>query len=179
MIDSGVVSIAGQTTFTGLTTVGGGTMTVSGQLLSRVQVATASGATGVVIVNGGKIIPTSGTDPSIQLGISANTQGALIVNSGTITTSNELWLATTDGGFGGMVQNGGIVTLGSWLALGRGGGQGIYTQTGGTLNVNGGNLTVGSFGGDLTRLHAVVTFAGGVANMTNKSSSPANKPAAS
>ena len=169
VIDSGVVSIAGQTTFTGLTTIGGGTMTVSGQLLSRVQIATASGATGVMIVNGGKVIPSSGTNPSIQIGISANTQGALILNSGTITLPAELWLSTVDGGFGGLVQSGGVLTTGSWLALGRGGGQGIYTQTGGTLNVNGGNLTVGSFGGDITRLHAVVTFAGGVANMNGNS----------
>jgi len=65
-------------------------------------------------------------------------------SASTINTSGAL---SVDGGYGVMNMTGGSVTVGSWLALGRGGGVGVMNNnSGGTLTVNANNATIGSFG---------------------------------
>ena len=119
----------------------------------------------------GSIIPASNvTNPSTQVGGTAGQQGALNVSAGATLTGigQETWLATADGGYGVINNNGGTVNVGSWFALARGGGQGVYNQSGGSLTVTGNPFTIGSFGGSTTDLHGVVNISGGTVTTVNQ-----------
>jgi autotransporter-associated beta strand protein len=140
----GTLTLTGTNTYTGGTNVFGGTL---------------------VVTNTGSITGAA-PNPGVQVGGTSGVVGAL-VNSGTISNTSEIWLATADGGYGGMTINGGSVTVGSWLALARGGGNAVLNVNGGTLSVTGANMTLGSFGGSTTDLHAVATFNAGSINVTN------------
>jgi autotransporter-associated beta strand protein len=140
----GTLTLTGSNTYTGATNVSGGTLVVTN----------TGSLTGAV------------TNPGVLVGGTSGVVGAL-VNSGTISDSAEMWLATADGGYGALTVNGGSVTTGSWLALARGGGNAVLNVNGGTLAVTGANMTLGSFGGSTTDLHAVATFNAGTINVTN------------
>jgi autotransporter-associated beta strand protein len=181
-LGTGAVTLGGNTTVT--TTAN--TLTVGGAIgdgghgfaltkagLGTLTLTGTSTYTGGTNVSGGTVVVTSTgsltgsvNNPGVQIGGTSGVVGAL-VNSGTITDSQEMWLATADGGYGALTLTTGTITVGSWLALARGGGNAVLNVNGGTLNVTGANMTLGSFGGSTTDLHAVATFNAGSINVTN------------
>ncbi|MGC4014736.1 MAG: autotransporter-associated beta strand repeat-containing protein [Luteolibacter sp.] len=146
----------------GLSKAGAGTLTLSGAN-SLGDLLTAGG--GVVNVTGSMNL-TRTTAPSVQA-----VNGAVRVGSGaSLTTTSELWLANADGNYGALTIDGGNVTIGSWMAFGRGGGNGVLNHNNGTLNVTTNNLSLGSTGGSTVAgvLHGVATLSGSsVTNTTN------------
>ena len=175
---SGSLQDGGAGGLLGLRKRGTGTLTLSG---SNAYSSTTTLESGAIVVNGGssslpgnlligtatttaRFIMNSGTvnGGMTQIGGAANVSGAFLMTGGALSTGgNELWLATADGGYGYMNLSGGSVTVGNWLALGRGGGQGVLDVSGtANLSITANNLTIGSFGGSGTDVHGVVTVSG-------------------
>jgi len=86
-----------------------------------------------------------------------------IVPGSTLNTAGELWLSAAGGAKGTMNVTGGVVTIGSWLAVGRGGTGGVLNVSGGSLNVASNNLTIASFAGN----QGQVNVSGGTVNAVN------------
>ena len=175
---------AGTLTLSGNNTLSNGINVNGGQLLLTGTVSPAStGTIGLntvsstiapmpilTLANGSTLNSPKNTAPSLQVGAGTGGDGVLRVNAGsTLNAASELWLATAEGGYGAMDMAGGTVNVGSWLALGRGGGQGILNQSGGSITVQTNNLTVGSFGGAAGNgvVHGQVNLTGGTLSTVN------------
>ena len=160
---TGTLTLSGSNAYSSTTTLENGTVVITGSnsLAGPVLVGTTTTSTAKLVMTGGSLNASLGTAPTIQIGGANNVSGAFLMSGGTLTTGSELWLATADGGYGYMNMSGGTATVGSWLALGRGGGQGVLDVSGtSNLTVTGANLTIGSFGGSGTDIHGVVTVSG-------------------
>ena len=160
---TGTLTLSGSNTYSSTTTLENGTVVISGSngLAGPVLVGTTTTSTAKLVMTGGSVNATLGTAPTIQIGGATNVTGAFQMSGGTLSTASEIWLATADGGYGYMNMSGGTATVGSWLALGRGGGQGVLDVSGSaSLSVTGNNLTIGSFGGSTGDIHGVVTVSG-------------------
>jgi autotransporter-associated beta strand protein len=194
----GNLTLSGSNTLSDTITVAGGNLIVTGSISPAIT-ATANGLVNVGTVNGGNgsitttnqngILTLNGgtmnvpknNAPSVQVGAgggtTAPTAGALRVLPGsTLSSTSELWLATGDGGYGVMDVSGGTVGIGSWFALGRGGGQGVVNQSGGALSVTSNALTIGSFGGSTANgvVHALYNLTGGTLTSTGDAGAARN-----
>jgi autotransporter-associated beta strand protein len=109
-----------------------------------------SGAGALYQIGNGTLTLAASTDAAGFVNIGANTGNAAVLNlsSGTLTTSGQLWLSSASGAKGTMNMSGGLVNVGSWLAVGRGGDGGLANISGGSLNVATNNLTIASFAGN-------------------------------
>ena len=175
---AGTLTLSGASTFSNGFTVTNGQLVLTGSINPAASgttpgVYTVSGnstpAAILTLGTGSTLVSTLTNAPNVQVGAGIGTAGFLRVNSGsTLTTASELWLATGDGGYGAMDMTGGTVGIGSWLALGRGGGQGVLNQSGGSITVSGNPLTIGSFGGaiDPGIVHGLVNVSGGTLTAT-------------
>ncbi|MFD0894631.1 autotransporter-associated beta strand repeat-containing protein [Luteolibacter ambystomatis] len=147
---AGKLTLTGNSSMGDQVTVNGGLLNVTGSLsLSKTVVPTALAAGG-----------------GIRVGTGA-----------TLGSAGEVWLSNVENTYGSLNIDGGTVNVGSWLAFGRGGGNGLLTHNGGTLNISTNNLTLGSFGGAATgtidTLHGVATFRG--SSVTDLSATAANQ----
>ena len=113
-----------------------------------------------LLIAGGTVNATSTTVPSVLVGSLASANGSVMMSSGTLATKTELWLSDVQGAYGSLTINGGNATIGSWLAVARGGGTGILNVNGGSLTVSTNNLTIGTVAGG-TNQNAVATLTGG------------------
>ncbi|MGN6370263.1 MAG: autotransporter-associated beta strand repeat-containing protein, partial [Phycisphaerae bacterium] len=156
---TGTLTLSGTNSYTSTTTVesGGLVITGSNSLPGNLVVGTAT-TTATVYMKPG----SSDAGGFVQIGGGNSVSGAFVMTGGTLSTgTSEFWLATADGGYGYMNMSGGSVTVGNWMALGRGGGQGVMDVSGNaTLSITANNLTIGSFGGSTTDIHGVVTVSG-------------------
>src|SRR5258707_11688965 len=105
-------------------------------------------------INGGVINKDDGGNPFLVADGNWNGAGARtgIVNqiAGTVNCSSELWFGQTSGGSGFYDFSGGSMNLHNWLAVGRSGGNGKVTMTGGTFTKDGnGNFIIGTGGGSI------------------------------
>ncbi len=161
-LGNGALTFTGASTYNGVTTVNGGSLnlnaggSITEGTASIVNVASAAG-NATLAISGGTLNANKNSAPSLQAGTSAGANGVITLNSGTLSLANELWLGSVSGGYGAFTINGGTVTVGSWLALARGGGTGLLNVNGGALTISANNLTIGS----LTSGNGVATFAGG------------------
>ncbi|HZZ26917.1 MAG TPA: autotransporter-associated beta strand repeat-containing protein [Pirellulales bacterium] len=172
---AGSLTLSGVNTLSGAITVAGGQMILTGTIQSSNNSGTANGPVnigtnaigqnGILTVQNGTLIVPKNNAPSIQVGGGPNTAGVLQVNgaSANVQTTSELWLSTADSGYGSMDITNGSVTVGSWLAVARGGGVGLINMSGGTLNLNANALTIGSLGGATGDgiVHGQVNLTGG------------------
>ncbi|RYD19966.1 MAG: hypothetical protein EOP88_16920 [Verrucomicrobiaceae bacterium] len=119
-------------------------------------VGSTAAANGVLVIDGATVNYnncSAGTDApfraSLNVGTNATGAGALRVNSGSLTLYRQLALGTVSGGFGGYLQTGGSASMGGFLALGLGTGQGVYTQNGGTMTMTAAPVTNGAGAGSV------------------------------
>ncbi len=112
------------------------------------------GGSAVVNMSGGVFNKTGGGNFNLgdDAGVASFTSGTLNQSGGIITDNNEMWVGQDGNGNGVYNMSGGQLTVGSWLAVGRAGGTGVVTMTGGTINKigSGTNIIVGSLGGNGT-----------------------------
>ncbi len=168
-VGSGTLTLSGGNEYTGTTNVTSGTLNVSGALnvnnnnnAGILTVGDTSGSTGVLNITG-TVNATHTSAPSVNIGNNSGAVGIVNVNGGTLNTSSEVWVSSASGASGTLNINAGQVTVGSWLAVGRGGSDGNLVVSGGTLNVNNQPLTIASFAADV----GSVTVTGGVVNSSN------------
>ena len=170
-IGSNTVTLSGSNNFTGSTTVqqGGLTIEATGQLRGYPQLIVANGSNNAVFTLDGIMADVS----SPRIG-NATGAGVVLVNGGTMNSSGEMWLGTspTNDAFGALIINGGTVSSDSWVALGRGtvsgsaSSRGLILVNGGTLNVNGGNLSIGATALNRNAM-SVMAVSSGTVNVTN------------
>ena len=178
---------AGTLTLSGNSTLSNGLNVNSGQvILSGTIMPQAAGAAAGIDTVSGNTAPTAiltlasggslnsprpaANAPGLQMGTGAGQVGVVRVNPGsTLNLASEIFLATVDGGYGAMDITGGTANVGSWMALGRGGGQGVVNQSGGSVTVLTNQLTIGSFGGttDPGIVHGLYNISGGSVTTTN------------
>ncbi|MEK7951076.1 beta strand repeat-containing protein [Luteolibacter soli] len=93
-------------------------------------------------------------------------KGKLTVNGATavLNSNGELWAGQGTGANGQIVLNAGTINVNSWVAIGRGGGTGDLTMTGGTITkTGGGNFIVGASGpGTMTQSGGLVDIQNGL-----------------
>lgn len=99
--------------------------------------------------------------PSLTAGDLGGT-GAVVQGGGSVNLSTgEVWIGQATGSTGSYTLNGGGLTVNNWLAVGRSGGAGTLTITGGAIAKKGaGNLVLGSLGG-----RGVVNQSGGLVDV--------------
>ena len=176
---TGILTLSGNSTYTGQTTVSNGIVDVTGVInnanaanVGQVLVGNAANSAELLIA-GGTVNATSTTVPSVLVGSLANANGSVIMSSGTLATTSELWLSDVQGAYGSLTINGGAATVGSWLALAHGGGTGILNVNGGSLTVSTNNLTIGTIAAG-TNQSTVATLTGGNTSTTNTGANQGN-----
>ena len=114
------------------------------------------GGTGVLNIAGNVMFSVTGSGTTDAVGIGDSTVGAgiyttygtLTMNGGTLNAYNQFWVSNGSLGNGVFNLGGGVVNVNNWIAVGRNGGSGTFTMTGGTINkTGGGNIIVDSLGG--------------------------------
>lgn len=121
--------------------LGGGSLSVGGQLYvggdgTGIAGGTANFNTTGTISMGGHFIVGNGNGPG----------GTVNLDGGNVTVGNESWIGqgitggpTGTRGKGVLKMGGGTLTSNNWVAIGREGGDGTVTMTGGTWNKTGSN----------------------------------------
>lgn len=108
-----------------------------------------NGGNGTVNVNGGSLTKTGGGNFIVaDAGTDEITTGLVAQTGGAVSTGeSEFWLANNAKATGTYTISNGTLSVGNWLAVGRGG-KGTLTQTGGTVTkTGGGSVSIGNFDG--------------------------------
>jgi hypothetical protein len=116
-------------------TLNAGTLSVSNWI-----VVARGGSTGKLTVSGGSLVKSGGghflvTDASGADGTFVLSGGTVAVNTG------ELWVGHNFG-TGRFEMSGGSMSIGNWVAIGRGGGNGTMNFTGGTFTKTGNGVFI-------------------------------------
>ncbi|MBQ6617007.1 MAG: autotransporter-associated beta strand repeat-containing protein [Thermoguttaceae bacterium] len=142
---SGTMTISGANTYTGTTTVSGGTLNMTGSKFNS-RLIIGNGAAAVIDAgeNGVVNMDANGYGNSVMIGNGST--GTLIINSGNITVRNttdhdykgSIQLGTNGNGKGVLTINGGSMQVDGRILMGAN-----ANAIEGTLNINGGSLTLG------------------------------------
>lgn len=98
-----------------------------------------SGGSGLMNMTGGTVTKTG--DGNFIVG--DNATGVLNQSAGTISVNNEAWVGQGGSGVGTYNLSGtGILNVNSWIAIGRAGGNGTLSMTGGAINKTGGGVFI-------------------------------------
>ena len=142
-LGAGTLTLSGSSSYTGGTTVSGGTLDVTaGGAIAHSSAALAIGTTtgtGAVVVSGGSISVGDAT-----LGRDASSAGTLTMTSGSFHSTGMLLVGSGAGATGTLDILGGAVTTRD-AAIGSGSSSGVATVSGGTWT-NTGNLSLGNSG---------------------------------
>jgi autotransporter-associated beta strand protein len=178
---NGTLTLGGNNTYTGTTTVNAGTANISGAINSAntassaaVLVATTASTKAVMNISG-TVNDNSGF---LRLGTTDGASGVINVNGGTLNTSSEIQLGAADtaqSGFGAIVVNSGMVNSGSWIAIGRANtansmSRGEFINNGGTVSVLANHFEIGSYQNYPTN-YCVATLTGGTTRIGISSTS--------
>ena len=164
----GYTWLAGANSLGAIRATGPGTLAVTGGTTSTsnsglVSVGDTTGDNAVLNVTAGVLNANKTSIPSIVIGSANIATGTMTISGGTVNAAGEVWVSSTTGATGTLNVSGGTLNSGSWLAIGRGGDNGNLNVTGGYVNVNGSNLTIASFGGNVGQ----ATISGGTVTTVN------------
>ncbi|MGA2257318.1 MAG: autotransporter-associated beta strand repeat-containing protein, partial [Thermoguttaceae bacterium] len=163
----GTMLLSANNTYTGPTTVNGGSLILTGAISSgagsQVTVAAASGQSASLTINGGMLNANKTGAPSLLVGTISGGTSSVNLISGSLTTVSEAWFGTAPNAVGILYVSGGSATFGSWLAIGRNGNAGYLNVSGGLVDVTTNNLTIAAFGGD----QGQANVSGGTVETTN------------
>ena len=112
------------------------------EAVTDVIVGNVAGQNAILELDGGTITPAASANPFLTMGTVANAAGVFVMNSGVVTSTNEMWFATTPNAYAAMLLNGGTITATNWIAMGRGGGNTLLVVSGGVLNFTSTNGSV-------------------------------------
>ena len=161
-IGPGTLTLTGGSTYSGNTNVNAGVLNLPGSFVTSggFVVGNAAGTAETIVT--GRIGANAGA-PSVVVGNVGSSVAGLVINGGSLNTNSELWTSTAGGSYGAFTLNDGAATINSWLAIARGGDQGLLQMNGGLLTVNNQPATIGAGNGSSV---GTVTAIGGVANFT-------------
>jgi fibronectin-binding autotransporter adhesin len=117
---------------------GSSTLTVGGNFF----VSKNTGTHGTVNQSGGIVNANGGGGQSLDIGQGTGSNGLYNMTGGVLNVAGELWVGNASAGAGptaAFTESNGNATVNSWLVVGRQGGQGNLTLSGGTLTKQGGN----------------------------------------
>ncbi|MCW1914416.1 hypothetical protein OJ996_12580 [Luteolibacter sp. GHJ8] len=150
-VENGLVKITG-TTQSG---VGGGNGTTS--------VGTVGAQNGRMLIEGGTLNASKNTSPSVAIATAANSQGFLKMTSGSIAATSEFHVGRAQtGSFSAYTQNGGALSVGSWLVVGLNNDRAVLNQTAGSIQVT---ANRGTFGAGGNASIGLVNLSGGTFNV--------------
>jgi autotransporter-associated beta strand protein len=124
-----------------------GTNNISGNSVMNISnwVTVGRNGTGVVNLSSGTVNQSG--NPFV-VGIWSPTIGIWNQTGGALNIATEMWIGQAGGSTGTVNLSGGTVTINSWLAVGREGGNGTLNITGGVFTKNGGgNISIAHGGG--------------------------------
>ena len=99
---------------------------------------------GTVNQSGGTVATRRGGGDSFVLGQGDGATGNYVKTGGTLNVAGEAWVGNQGTGVGSFSQSAGETTIGNWFVVGRGGAQGTFLQSGGTVTkIGGGNTFIG------------------------------------
>jgi autotransporter-associated beta strand protein len=188
-VGANTLTLAGAHTYTGLTTVDGGTLRFNGGShatpASNYTIANAAGSTAGIIFdginvssngglmvgengtgtatqNGGDLkfrLDNAGTNQSVYLGFNAGSAGTYTMNSGTLSTTAEFYAGVT--GNGTFNHNSGTVSIGTFASFGRNAAAtGHYEHAGGSFTTVG-DLNIADYGvGTMNQTGGSITAGG-------------------
>lgn len=158
-VTNGEFWVGNNSTGNGTFTMNGGTVEVN----SWTSVGRAGG-TGNFYLNGGTFTKNNGGSAML---IGDSSSGTLNQTGGTLTVNAQLWVGNGNN-TGTYTMSGGSLNVSDWLAIGRQGANGSFTQTGGTITkTGGGSFSIGS-GGDAGKT-ASFTCSAGLSDVTSGS----------
>jgi autotransporter-associated beta strand protein len=142
---SGALVLTGNNTYSGATTVGGGTLTVAaGGAIGSASRIYVNGPNGAVLNVSGGVVATSDNEVwALSVGYSANQPGAVNISAGTVNLSGaNSGMVMGNGGTGATAQwnqTGGLVNVGNGTiyAANNPGGSTQMVISGGTFNAGG------------------------------------------
>lgn len=151
---TGTIELAGQSTYTGTTTVTEGILRITGAVnapntanVGLVTVGNTANVNAVLSIEGGTLNASKNSNPSIAVGSVTNSRGFIRMTSGTITTGSEFHLGRGTGAFAAMSMLDGSVTTASWFVVGFNNDRAVLNQSGGNIQVSGNRMTIGAGGG--------------------------------
>jgi len=171
----GTMQLSGTNTYTGPTTVRGGSLNLTGAIAGGSDLIVADAGTGALMTNAGTLVRnavTLGTGTNsvgaltqssgsttatfLHLGLSPASYGALKVDGGTFAVNGDANVGSwgsgyqTGGGLGGLIEiSSGSLAVSGWLTMSRWGAtqDAVLHVTGGSLTYGGGGL-VGNWNTD-------------------------------
>lgn len=178
--DAGVLTLSGANIYTGPTVVSGGTLdvTTGGSIndagtanVGQLTVGNVASIAGRLSISGGKVNALYGNGNEwsgyMNVGSVASAVGDIQMTGGSLAASRHLVLANASAAYGGMTMSEGTLSVGSYFIVGFAGGQGVFNQSGGTVNAGyafaGSTMLVGSGAGSI----GIVNVSGGSFIATN------------
>lgn len=131
-----------------------------------IELGNTNSATGTLTIKNGAVLSEQGSPMALGDGGGAPSTGLVNQTGGTLESAGELWLGQGVSGIGAYNLSGGVINLHNWLAIGRRGGNGTFTMTGGTFNKNAnGNFIIGTGGAGS---YGLLQQSGGTINSQNE-----------